>query len=113
MPNVNFKAAMGAPLVPAGGGLPPGISSVRTLLEHIIENALLALDEMDGDADFEPDEDGEASLGWTLSMNLGSAAASDAERELDTSDDEPSFGTGVIYGGIWYDDAEQPDHGEG
>lgn len=94
MPRSNLKPKDLLPPPPAKGGKPPVPPSVRMLLEHIVENALLALDEIDGDPDLEPDADDEPngdfepSLGWTRSGENGDSRASDEEREDSQTTDE-------------------------
>lgn len=53
----------------------PGVISNHTILrreiEREVEVLISMLDEMDGDADFEPGGDDEPSLGWTTTIAHG------------------------------------------
>ena len=46
---------------------------LRRSIEATIEALIELLDFADGDADLEPDADGEPSLGWSLTMATGTA----------------------------------------
>jgi len=88
----------------------PDHRAVRIAIEAEVERLISLLDDMDGDPDLEPslagfnvDNDdreggdvldtGEPSLGWTeMEARFGNYGESSYERELDTSDDEPSLG---------------------
>lgn len=56
------------PVLPAPGSLP-----LRRQVEATIEALIDFLDVLDADPDLEADADGEPSLGWSLSMAIGTA----------------------------------------
>jgi hypothetical protein len=73
----------------------------RKLLENAIERLVELLDEIDPDADLEPNGDNEPWLGWPIPqeklgqrLNTGASSSGDAgdDREHDTADNEPDLG---------------------
>ncbi|WP_427026577.1 hypothetical protein ACP4J4_20380 (plasmid) [Aureimonas ureilytica] len=78
-----FHAANRATMTPA----------LRRQIEATIEALIDVLDAADGSPDMEPDADAEPSLGWSLSMALGTAddqEASAPEWEVPTSNRRPT-----------------------
>lgn len=65
---VTFPPRRPAPLVASRATMTP---AVRRQIEATIEALIDVLDTADGSPDLEPDADAEPSLGWSLSMALG------------------------------------------
>ncbi len=68
----------------------PVTPAMRARLEATIDALVGLLDEIDGDADFEPANDDEPSLGWTWSfegMPVPADPASCDDREIDGDDE--------------------------
>lgn len=62
---------------------------LRPIIESEIERLIAILDGMEPDPDLEETADDEPWLGWN---GQGGFAGWDEDREVDTSDDEPSLG---------------------
>lgn len=103
----------------------PITPAMRARLEATIEALVALLDEIDGDADLEPDEDAEPSLGWNYRFDgtpvqVGRDDRGD-DRELDRADDEdgadrePWLGWRGDGRGAWGDEGtddreDEPEH---
>lgn len=94
--------------------------SLRRRMEAAIEALIASLDALDGDADFEPANDDEPSLGWPgdgrgAAGRLDGPAldAGDDDRELDTADDEDGHDRELCCEdeGAQCDDEGQPEWG--
>lgn len=78
---MNAPATLTLPLTPIA----------RRRIEDTIEQLLALLDEADGDADLEPDNDDEPSFGWTSRFDgvpVSPAAEAGDDRELEDEHDE-------------------------
>lgn len=78
---MNAPATLTLPLTPMA----------RRQIEDTIERLLALLDQADGDADLEPDNDDEPSLGWTYRFDgapVSPAADGGDDRELEDENDE-------------------------
>ena len=95
--------------------------ALRQRMEHAVEQLIWLLDVFDGDTDFEPDMEGEPSLGWPDGVSQGAARCGGGyDLELDLADDEdggddepdvddePSIGVSYYVGyGVFECDLEQ------
>ena len=69
----------------------PAAPRLRERIEAEIERLISLLDTLDGDADLEPGNDDEPSMGWSYSFEgvpVPPAADGGDDRELDEADDE-------------------------